>query len=190
MSEIPKITPTAEFVEQLADAAEVLNSEGKAAPTAIEIAVEQYPDKAQVPQDHVEIVRRRMPLVRKALRNRGHTVVPVAGPYYQIRTNDPAGIGEEQISQCVAIGRGKRGIGILFATEDDPLSKRIMVHHEGWVHGTGSAKVTATVARVGAAVEHGVISRSEALAVVGDPDVFPTLALTADDEGEVVDDNE
>lgn len=168
-----KIGTIAEEIEDLADAAEALIHKGVKAPTAPEIAAESWPS-ATVPRYHLDEVRRRMPNIRKTLRARAFTVVPVAEPYYHrpapevaIRRMNPSDVSEADISEAVAYGRGKCEVGILYVTDDDLLAKRILASHESWVYGTGAAKQEASWERLGAAVDQGVLSRGELVALTG-----------------------
>lgn len=160
------ITSHQQFIQELAEAAVIVHENGSAAPTAPEIASAYWPGSGGMPKAVLDEVRKRLPEIRSALGNMGHIVVPVSDPYYRVRRR--VQITAAQIGACLAIGQGKRQAGILFVTEGDQLAKLIQARHESWVHGSSQGRITASRERLGAALEQGLISQGEMLAITGE----------------------
>lgn len=157
-----KITKHQEFIGELADAAVLLFEDGRCAPTAPEIA-DTWSSGASMPKVLLDEVRARLGEVRRMLHDRGYCVVPVADPYYRLRKK--VILKDSQVAECLAVGQGKRQAGILFVREGDLLAKRIKVRHERWIHGSGHGKANAARERIGAALDAGLITEAEALAI-------------------------
>lgn len=177
-----------EFMDQLVLATLNVRDQGTTAPTALEIASESWPLPTGVPAYHLEEVRKRMDDIRRHLRKRGYTVVPVSTRYYSLRRRDPANLTDRDTSACMALGRGKVGIGILFVDDNDVLAKRIMVAHERAVYGAGAGKTSASRKRLGHALDGGLISREEMLAITDSNDeVLAIEEIEPDDDDDVID---
>jgi hypothetical protein len=159
------ITTHQQFIRELAEAAILLHEGGQHAPTAPEIADSYWPGTAGMPKVFVEEVRRRLPEIRKALHDMGHSVAPVAERYYRLARRHE--LDYQQIGECLAVGRGKTQAGILFVTESDDLSKWIKARYETWCHGTGVGKLSANAERVALMLEENLITQGEAMAITG-----------------------
>lgn len=161
-----KITSHQQFIEGLAQAAIILHDRGVIAPTAPEIAAERWPDEVGVAKFMLIEVRRRLGEVRRLLHELDYSVVPVSDSYYRLR-HKPA-ITVAQVGECLAMGRGKSQTGILFVTEGDELAKWIKVRHETWSQGAGAGKTNAARERLGVAMEQGLLTQGEVLAITGE----------------------
>lgn len=161
-----KITSHQQFIGELAAAAIALHESGQHAPTAPEIADRYWANpNREMPSVLIIEVRKRLPEVRKALHEMGHSVAPVSERYYRLVRKHELDYG--QVGECLAVGRSKKQAGILFVTDSDDLSKWIKTRYESWVHGTGAGKLSAAAQRVALALEEGLITEGEAMAITG-----------------------
>lgn len=161
-----KISTHQQFIQDLADVAIVLHENSQHAPTAPEIADAYWPGVSGMPKVLIEEVRRRLPEIRRTLHDKGYAVVPVSERYYRLARKTE--LSCRDIGECLAVGRGKQQAGILFVTEGDDLAKWLKVRHESWVHVTGAGKQSATRERVALALEDGLITQGEAMAITGE----------------------
>lgn len=161
-----KITSHQQFMEDLAVATIALFERGKFAPTAPEIAGEYWTNgfaKFQLTE-----VRNRLGEIRRKLHSLGYSVVPVSDEYYENRSEKV--LTEALVKECLAMGRGKSETGILLVREDDTLAKWIKVSHERWSRRSADGKVSAANDRLEVALDQGLITQGEFIAITGTED--------------------